>query len=211
MIDVIFLSLELIGTAAFAVSGSMVAISRKTDLFGVLFLGGITALGGGVIRDILLGSFPPHAFTNYLFLIVAEVASLLVFLLAYILKNQYFERQRLIETVNNIFDALGLGMFTVTGIKAALAASDGKNAFFVIFLGVTTGIGGGILRDLLSQHMPLVLQKHIYAVASLAGGIVYYIMFINNLNSVISAVIGVMIVFVIRILATVFRWNLPKV
>ncbi len=211
MLDIIFLTLEIVGTVSFAVSGATVAISKKADLFGVVFLGSITALGGGITRDILLGHFPPRAFVNALYVSVAAVSAIIVFVLARIFKEKYTMRERVFESVNNVFDALGLGVFTVTGINAALSSDTQSNAFFAIFLGVTTGIGGGILRDLLSASVPSVLKKHIYALASIAGGCAYYLLVTNGVYQTFSAVICVAIVFIIRILATVFKWNLPKV
>ncbi len=210
MLDIIFLTLEIVGTVSFAVSGATVAISKKTDLFGVVFLGSITALGGGITRDILLGHFPPRAFVNALYVSVAAVSSIIVFVLARIFKEKYTMRERVFESVNNIFDALGLGVFTVTGINAALSSNIESNAFFAIFLGVTTGIGGGILRDLLSASVPSVLKKHIYALASITGGCIYYFLVTNGVNKPISVIVCVVCIFVIRILATVFKWNLPK-
>lgn len=210
MLDLIFLTLEIIGTVSFAVSGATVAISKKTDLFGVVFLGSITALGGGITRDVLLGHFPPRAFVNALYVVVAAITSVIVFLLAIIFKEKYTMRERVFENVNNVFDALGLGVFTVTGINAALSSGTEHSAFFAIFLGVTTGIGGGILRDLLSASVPSVLKKHIYALASITGGIIYYFLVINGINKPLCVVVCVVTIFIIRILATVFKWNLPK-
>ena len=210
MLDIIFSTLEIIGTVSFAVSGATVAISKKTDLFGVVFLGAITALGGGITRDVLLGHFPPRAFTNALYVSVASVSAIIVFILARIFKEKYTMRERIFESVNNVFDALGLGVFTVTGINAALSSNAHGNAFFAIFLGVTTGIGGGILRDLLSASVPSVLKKHIYALASIIGGIIYYFLVINGVNKPLCVVVCVLCIFIIRILATVFKWNLPK-
>lgn len=210
MSAVIFFIIELVGTVSFAVSGAMVAISHRSDLFGVTFLGCITALGGGVTRDILLGRFPPVAFTNSVFAAVAAVASLSVFVVALVLKERYFRHTHIIETVNNIFDALGLGAFTVTGINAAIEYGDSSNAFFAVFLGMTTCIGGGVLRDLLSATAPSVFKKHIYALASVAGGTVYYVMYTGAVDKTLSAVVCIVLVFAIRVLATVFKWNLPK-
>ncbi len=202
--------LELVGTVSFAVSGATVAIAKKTDLFGVVFLGSITALGGGITRDILLGHFPPRAFTNALYVSVAAISSVAVFVLVRVFKDKYVVHEQVFEHINNVFDALGLGIFTVTGINAALSSSTQSNAFFAIFLGVTTGVGGGVLRDLLSGSVPSVLKKHIYALASIAGGCVYYILVASGVYQTIAAAVCVLIVFVIRILATVFKWNLPK-
>ena len=210
MLDLIFFILEIVGTVSFAVSGATVAISKKTDLFGVVFLGSVTAVGGGVMRDILLGHFPPRAFTNALYVSVATVSAIGVFVLARLFKEKYTMREHMFESINNVFDALGLGVFTVTGINAALSSNIESNAFFAIFLGVTTGIGGGILRDLLSASVPSVLKKHIYALASITGGIIYYFLVVNGVNKPFSVIVCVITIFIIRILATVFKWNLPK-
>lgn len=205
----IFYILEIIGTVAFAVSGAMVAVERRLDVFGVVFLGMITAVGGGIIRDLLLGRFPPAAFTNMEYVLTACAVSLAVFLVAYFADKTYFSKAKLAEDVNNIFDAIGLGAFSVSGTQIGIAAGYGDNTFLCIFLGMLTGIGGGLLRDMMSRSVPFVLRKRIYAIAAIMGAAVYYILNRNGVSSALSIFSGVGLTCAIRILATVFKWNLP--
>ena len=151
--------LELIGAAAFAVSGAMAAIKRHADIFGVLFLGVITALVGGVIRDVLLGQLPPRMFVSYWYLLAAVLASLIVFFDAYIRKEKFFANKDKLSEITNIFDAVGLGVFTISGMNTAMGVSD--NVILILTLGVITGVGGGMLRDMMINKMPKVLRKHV--------------------------------------------------
>ena len=202
--------LELIGTFAFAVSGAAAAIDTRLDIFGVFFCGVITALGGGVFRDILLGKLPPTMFCQYVYLIVALVSSLALFLFARYCRRIFVQQAEKLAALNNIFDAAGLGVFTVVGISAAITAGFGDNAFFVIFLGVATGCGGGILRDVTLNRVPLILSKRIYAVASLAGGILYYALSAAGCAAWLCVLLSISLIFVLRLLAARFRWDLPK-
>ncbi len=209
--DTMLLVLELIGTCAFAVSGAVLGITKRFDIFGVIFSGIITALGGGTIRDILLGNLPPAMFRNYIYLIFAVAACLLTFIVASILKNKFSENIVVIDKVNNIFDAIGLGVFTIVGMNVAINSGFSDNFFFVVFLGMTTGCGGGILRDVIVSEIPFVLKKRVYAVASIAGGTAYYVMYIMLQQGVVfSSVVGIMLIFALRILASVFKWDLPR-
>lgn len=209
--DTMILVLELIGTCAFAISGAVLAITKRFDIFGVLFSGVITSLGGGTIRDLLLGNTPPAMFRNYIYLIFAAATSVLTFIVAKILNSKFSQNITFIDKINNIFDAAGLGVFTVVGMNVAIKSGYADNAFFVIFLGMTTGCGGGILRDIIMGEIPFVLTKRIYAVASITGGVLYYILHISfNLGEFSSAVFGIILIFALRILASVFRWDLPK-
>ena len=209
--DNIILILEVIGTVAFAVSGAAVGINKRLDFFGVLFCTVVASTGGGVIRDVLIGNLPPVMFSNYIYLFTALIIGIMVFITAGVFKNIYLREITNVDKVNNIFDALGLGVFTVTGMNTAINMGYGDNAFFIIFLGVTTGCGGGILRDVIINEVPFVLTKRIYAVASLAGAVVYYVLAITvEAGEIISVCSGIVTIFTIRILASVFRWDLPR-
>lgn len=209
--DTMILVLELIGTCAFAISGAVLGITKRFDIFGVIFSGIITALGGGTIRDILLGNLPPAMFRNYIYLIFAVSTCVLTFIIASILKSKFSENLLIIDKVNNVFDAVGLGVFTIVGMNVAINSGYGDNAFFVIFLGMTTGCGGGILRDVIVSDVPFVLRKRVYAVASIAGGILYYVLNITlGVNEIISTISGILLIFTLRLLASVFKWDLPK-
>lgn len=211
MAEQIFFILEIIGTIAFAVSGAVLAVKKEADIFGVLFLGIITAVGGGVLRDIMLGELPPHIFTDGIYVLVASIAALTVFLFAKIYSDKYIVSEQKIDKVNNVFDALGLGVFSVYGMIVGMDAGYGENAFFIIFLGMTTGIGGGIIRDTLVKDMPFVLRKRIYAIASLAGCFICYSLNIWGFDKLASAFIGMLTVFMLRMLATRYKWNLPRI
>ena len=202
--------LELIGVFAFSVSGAMAALDKNADIFGVIVLSITTALGGGVIRDILLGQLPPKMFVSYAYLLTAALASVAVFADAYVRKEKYVRNKDKLDAVNNLFDALGLAVFTVSGMNTAITCTGADNALLVILLGMVTGIGGGMLRDVMTNTMPQVLRKRVYAVASLAGAVVYYLLFRLNVNGLIAACAGMVSIFALRVLATVFKWNLPK-
>ncbi len=207
----IILVLELIGTVAFAVSGAVAAMEKHLDIFGVLFCGIITALGGGTIRDTLLGKFPPAMFSDYIYLIFAVATSLVAFIAAKILNTRFERNVKIIDKVNNFFDAIGLGVFTVVGIDAAINAGFPQNAFFAIFLGATTGCGGGILRDIIIREIPSVFTKRIYAVASLAGGTLYYLLLVTfSVGNIIAVSASIALIFLLRLFASLFRWDLPK-
>lgn len=209
--ELIYFIVEILGTIAFATSGAMVAISKKVDVFGVLVLSAITALGGGCIRDVLIGSLPPRMFSDYRYVIVATVVALFVFVVAYIFRDLYEKGQKTVDSVNNYIDAVGLGIFTVTGVQVAIESGYKSNAILAICLGVITGIGGGVLRDVMLGEIPFVLKKRIYALASIAGGITYYSLSFTSLGRTRSIIIAVAVTFVIRLLATIFKLNLPKV
>lgn len=200
---------EIVGTVAFSISGAMLAIERSLDLFGVVFLGAVTAIGGGIIRDLLLGQVPPQAFVNYIYLLFAVLTALIVFVIAHWRSRREKSIQFMNDTVLNIFDAAGLGIFSVIGVQNTINAGFGDNAFFCVFLGLTTGVGGGMLRDVLSRSTPAVLRKHIYALASLAGAVCYYLLQIYA--PAVSIFLSTLLVIILRILASHYRWTLPRI
>ena len=201
---------EWLGTAAFAVSGAMVAIDKGMDIFGVIFLAMITALGGGTLRDVLIGHFPPRMFTNYEFLALAVACALVVFMLARVFKERYVQSEEGIERVNNVFDAIGLGVFAVSGARIGMEAGFANNAFLVTFLGMTTAVGGGMIRDVLLKEIPFVLNKRIYAVAAIAGALTYWALEAVFGNPVLAYTVGWLVAVTLRMLAMIYKWNLPK-
>lgn len=207
--EIFFAALEVAGTISFAVAGAMAALEKRVDLFGVIFLGATTALAGGIIRDILVGKIPPSAFSNYRYMAIAAATALVVFLIARMSREYYQHHVEVVNAVNNVFDAAGLGAFTITGAKVAMSMGYTENGFFVVFLAMVTGIGGGVLRDLMIGEIPFVLRKRIYAVASILGGVVYY-QLVWRIDDMAAAFIGIGTVFGLRMLATIFKWNLPK-
>ena len=208
--NIIFI-VEIIGTIAFASSGAMVAVRKRLDLFGIIVLGVITAVGGGMLRDLMIGNIPPNMFRNPVYVLAAFLTVLVLFLLfrcwPFLLGSRYIEGY---EKIMNILDAIGLGAFTVIGIDTGVEAGYGDYHFLIIFLGVITGIGGGILRDIMAGETPYVLKKHIYACASIAGACLYVVLLQVTRSE--SAMIGsALLVVAIRILASHFRWDLPGI
>lgn len=198
--------LELIGTLAFAASGALIAMKKHMDLLGVIVLGVVTAIGGGILRDVILGITPPLAFRDPLCAIVAIVTSVLLFIPWP--RHRLMHNHRLFETVLLIMDSIGLGVFTVMGIWNALVFQPDRSTFLLVFVGVLTGVGGGVMRDVLAGHMPYILVKHIYACASLIGALACALLW-KCLPSFAAMLIGMLLVLIIRLLAAYFRWNLP--
>ena len=201
---------EWIGTAAFAVSGAMTAIDRGSDLFGVLFLSVVTALGGGTLRDVLIGHLPPRMFSNYRYLLLAAGCALTVFLLARRYRERYIQSEEKIGKINNLFDAVGLGVFAVSGARIGFEAGFGNNLFLTTFLGMTTAIGGGMMRDMMTREIPFVLTKRIYAVAAIMGALLCSLMMRAGLPQTAAYAAGMIITVAVRLMATLFRWDLPK-
>ncbi|MBQ5810411.1 MAG: trimeric intracellular cation channel family protein [Clostridia bacterium] len=209
--EVLIVIMEWIGTAAFAVSGALVAIGCGLDLFGVVIVGCVTAVGGGMMRDLLIGNVPPLVFGKPEILLCALITTLAVFILSYINSKRFSGIRQKIEKINILFDALGLASFSVTGVVVACEAGYESSALLAITLGVITGVGGGILRDVLVNEKPYVLTKHIYAVASIVGSSIYYVMGICFGLKVWGTFISLGFTIFIRLLAAHFRWKLPKV
>ena len=159
--------LEIIGTVAFAASGAMIAVNRKMDVFGVAMLGLFTAVGGGVIRDLLLGNTPPLSFRQPVYALTAIGVSVLMFTRP--LRRRYNRHDRVFDAVLLLMDSVGLGIFSVVGVQVALAADS--NLYTAVFVGLVTGVGGGILRDVMAGQPPMVFVKHFYASPSLIGAL----------------------------------------
>ncbi len=207
MSSTILLIFELIGTIAFAASGAITALSKKMDVFGVTTLGVVTAVGGGVIRDLILGNTPPVTFRNPLYALVAILVSVIIFIPA--VRKVLFHKPRVYEITMLIMDSLGLGIFTVVGIQVAYTAEAEYNAFLLLFVGMITGVGGGVIRDLLAGNTPFILKKHFYASASLIGAVVCILLwrFVGSLAGMAG---GTVIIIVLRLLAAHYHWSLPK-
>ena len=204
--------LELIGTVAFASSGAMIAIEKKMDIFGVNVLGATTAVGGGIMRDIILGLTPPGAFSHPVYVLVAALTSTILFVIAYA-KPTAFESRVKTDYYDKLMfwcDTAGLGIFTVVGIQAAVRAVGGEFVFFFVFIGTLTGVGGGVLRDIMAGETPYILVKHIYACAAIAGGIVC-VVGRTAFGEAYGTILGLAATVLLRFLAAHFRWNLMRV
>jgi uncharacterized membrane protein YeiH len=211
--EIILLVLEIIGTVAFAVSGAFAAIKAKLDIFGVLFIGCITAVGGGITRDLLIGETPPKIFDNLHILAIAATSALVVFVAAYLSRKQFLVTYEHFEPIQNVFDAFGLAAFSVTGTEIAFTSGLAENPVLAILLGVLTGVGGGVFRDVLTSTTPYIFKKHVYALASIGGASVYYVMrsFVETKTPLIPSLVAMVLVVAVRLLAAKYRWSLPKV
>ncbi len=208
-IDLTFV-LEMVGTVAFALSGAMIAIQKRLDLLGILVLGITTAVGGGMIRDLIIGVHPPMMFVRPVYVIVSMISILILFLIIKVNHSSpKFLESALYENLFNLMDAIGLGVFTVVGVNSVMNNDMNHMLFLKIFLGVITGVGGGLLRDVMANETPGILRKHVYACASIAGAISYIILY-DCLHSGASMILSVILVVVIRVLAKYYEWNLPK-
>jgi len=202
--------MDLVGTVAFAAAGAMVAIKRNADLFGVLLCGLLTAQGGGAMRDLILGNHPPRMFQNPTDLWVALATAMVVFWAVRLLREKVTDHEKTFDSILNVMDALGLAVFTVNGMNVALEFGGWDNGVLTVTMGMLTGIGGGILRDVILARMPTVLRKQFYATASLIGGLLYWVFLTGGLRNVPSILISMITIFALRMLATRYRWNLPK-
>lgn len=209
-LDMFIFGMEIIGTVAFASSGAMLAIQKEMDLFGVGVLGVTTSVGGGMIRDLILGIIPPLMFQKPVYTVTAIVTSMLLFVIISVKRN--LKNDKITAAYNKImliFDTIGLGIFTVTGMNTAKNAGYDQT-FLLVFVGVITGVGGGLLRDIMAQEKPYILTKHIYACASVLGAVVCVCLNVI-LDDLASMVAGLFVVVLVRIFATHYRWNLPKI
>ena len=207
MYNSVYLILEIIGTVAFSISGAAVALRKKMDILGVIILGLCTSFGGGVLRDLILGITPPSVFQNPLYTCVSVASSLMLFIPN--IRRILHRHNKLCETVLLVMDSIGLAVFTVIGIQCAVSTCHTKNTFLLLFVGAVTGVGGGVLRDVLSGETPYIFLKHFYACASIIGAAVCVIL-IKPLGLNLSSVIGGVLIVFLRIMAALFRWKLPK-
>jgi len=206
--NLLFFIFEIMGTIAFAISGAMIAIRHKMDLFGVAMLGLVTATGGGVIRDVIIGDIPPRVFRDSRYAMLAFGTALLVFIVLRFAKRLPAGRfSSVLDRLYFLSDTLGLAAFTVLGIRSV----GGENGTLLLFVGVITGVGGGVLRDVFCGAVPSIFREHIYALASAAGAVCYILLLRTPLPEMASMLAGFGVVFIIRCLAAHYHWNLPKV
>ena len=206
--DSIFFVFEIIGVIAFSLSGALTAMKKEMDIFGACVLGMTTAIGGGIIRDLILGVTPPAAFVNPLQAVLGLAIPALTYL-PFIQKFFARNKHKVQALSLMIADSVGLGVFTVVGVNACFNTLPNPNAFTAIFLGVITGVGGGVLRDVFSMNLPKIFVKHFYACASIAGAIVAFILRLW-FDALTASIAGAIVVISLRFLASFLRWNLPK-
>lgn len=201
----------VLGIISFAASGAMVAIDKETDLFGVIFLSVITCFGGGLLRDCIFSDMLPAFFGLYLEISVCVLTAVAVFIIASVYKKKYVNEEAKVVAINNILDAVGLGIFVSQGTGMYLS----KGAFVAIVAGFLSAVGGSIIRDVMLGDIPFILRKRIYAFAAIVGAGAYFLvaellMKGSEAAELLATVVCVVLVFGIRMCATVFKWNFPK-
>ena len=205
--DTVIFLIEILGTIAFAVSGVIVGKEKNMDIFGVCTLGITTGCGGGVIRDVIIGQTPPMVFVNPVYALVALATAIALCIPA--ISKLLGKIKTAGDIFVQVFDAVGLGGFTVVAVVNAYALFP-SNIFLMVFVGCVSGCGGGVLRDIFAGDIPYIFRKHIYASASIAGALLCALM-LPHLGSVPAMLAGLILVVLIRFLAAYFRLNLPKI
>ena len=193
--------LDYLGTVAFAVTGASKAIAHKADIFGIIVLATVVGVGGGVTRDVIFGRFPT-AFSDPIYISLTVGTGIVMFFLFSYLKKKM--------NIWLIFDAIGLGVFSIIGASIAYQIV-GLEFLPMIFAGMITAIGGGILRDVFVREIPIVFVKEVYAVASIIGIVIFYGLLSFDVDVQVSSIIGIGAATGIRLLAMKYNWNLPKV
>lgn len=200
--DVFIYILDLFGTMAFAVTGAFKAIENRSDIVGIIILATITGVAGGTIRDIVLGRFPPNSIIDPSYVVITVITGVILFFLYSKLKKHW--------NVFLKFDAIGLGVFTVIGATFAYNLF-GLNFLAIALAGMLTAVGGGILRDVFVNQIPIVFVKELYASASFVGVVVFYFLLVVGADLYIASIAGIAIVTGLRLVAMKYNWNLPKV
>lgn len=198
--DIIYY-LEAIGICFFAISGALTAAEKSFDAMGVTIIASVTAFGGGIIRDLMIGAAPVALLTrpSYLYLILGGVA------LAFIFNKKLNELRKTFF----LFDALGLGLFAIVGLQKSLMY--GITPMYAVIMGMVTATFGGLLRDILCHEIPFIFRKELYALVALLGATIFYFSSIYMDNLLFSYIISISFVVVVRILAVRYKWNLMRI
>ncbi len=194
-------ALDLFGTMAFAVTGAFKAVEHKSDIVGLVILATITGVAGGVLRDLVFGQIPPLAVTNPYYLIITTATGIAIFFLYRALKKHW--------NLFLKFDAIGLGVFTVIGATIAYHLL-GLNFLAMAFAGLLTAVGGGILRDVFVNEVPIVFVKELYASASFVGVVIFFGLLAGGIDLNVAAIPSIVVVTGLRLLAMRYNWNLPR-
>jgi uncharacterized membrane protein YeiH len=184
----------------FAVTGAIKAIEHKLDVVGIVVLAGTAGLAGGVIRDVVLGRTPPAALVDPSYILITTITGISILVLYRYAKNL----MKLFLT----FDAFGLGIFSLLGANIAFSMF-GLNLVIMMFAGVITAVGGGIIRDMLVSEIPLVLRKELYVSVSFVGVLLFFILLYLGLSIIFSTILGITVITSLRIAAIKYNWNLP--
>ena len=197
---------EYLGVVSFAASGAMKGVKKHMDPFGIIILGLVEATGGGILRDLLLGITPPSMLRDPTYALIAICTAVLMSIGP--LRRLLTHDEKVFDKGMLLADTLGIGLFTVIGVRTTVAAYPAAGIFPMLFIGTIAATGGGVLRDVLANELPTLFTKHIYALACLAGAAVCT--FLWSVSPVWAMIAGAVTVIVIRLLAAHFRWNLPQ-
>lgn len=196
----LFNVLDLLGTIAFAISGALAAMDRRLDLFGIFIIAFVTAIGGGTVRDILIGNTPVTWMENIIYIYLIGVV--VIFAIIFRNKLNYLKKSLF------LFDTIGLGIFTITGVE--IGVKSGLNPIISITLGAMTGTFGGVIRDILCNEIPVIFRKEIYATACLIGGLAFVILYETGVEKDIIYLVTSLTVISIRLLVVKYRISLPS-
>ena len=211
--DTFLFIIEIVSITSFGVSSSVTAIKKGLDVFGVVIVALTTAIGGGILRDLVLGIHPPKSFVNPSYAIVVALTSLATFTVEYFNAKKSSDKlkgNRFTDSLLFWLDTIGVAIFTMIGISTAYDKSPDYNAFLLAFVGVVTGVGGGVMRDIMVGNRPYIFIKHFYATACVIGSIVCIILW-GIAGRIIAMLSGMAVIMILRFLAAKYRWNMPKV
>ncbi len=196
-----FYTLEMLGTVAFAFSGALAGFNKQMDIFGIFVVAFATAMGGGMLRDVLIGNTPVIWMQDLTYLLVVAIGTVIALIFR---KRLLYLRLSLF-----LFDTIGLGIFTIIGIEKGIEA--GLHPIVCITLGTMTGCFGGVVRDILCNDIPVIFRKEIYATICILGGLVFFLLKqINLTNNLIYVLTSLLIIF-FRLVAVKYKWSLPKI
>lgn len=211
MVDTVVFVLECLGAIAFTLSGIIISIERRVDPIGTFVISFTTAFGGGIIRDLLIGVVPPSVFCNPLTrleALIAIIVGMIFYIFAFFKKTAPFIIGMKNDITLNIIDAVGLSVFCISGVKTAITACGGENILLLIVAGSITGFGGSVMRDIFTDRIPTVFCKHVYILPSIIGSTAY-VLLCTRVPQLVAMTVGIVIIITIRVLAIVYKWNLP--
>jgi uncharacterized membrane protein YeiH len=192
--------IDILGTIAFAISGVLTAMHKRMDAFGILIIALITSIGGGTLRDLLIGKTPVTWMQDQVFPYV--ILGTVIFAVIFRNKLRYFRRSLF------LFDTIGIGLYTVTGVQISL--TFGLDPIICVILGTVSACFGGVLRDILCNDIPIIFHKEIYATACILGATVYLFLTQFEISQTLSMILAGLVIMIIRILAVIFKWQLPS-
>ncbi|MBO6531590.1 MULTISPECIES: trimeric intracellular cation channel family protein [Flavobacteriaceae] len=197
----LYLTIDILGTIAFAISGVLVAMEKRLDLFGVLIIAFVTAIGGGTLRDLLIGNTPVGWMHDLTYVITIFIS--VVFAIIFVNKLKYLRKSLF------LFDTIGIGLYTMVGVEKGLEAQ--LLPIMCVFLGTMTACFGGVIRDILCNEIPVIFRKEIYATACILGALSYFLIVQLPVKEEFAYIAGILIVIILRLLAVKFKISLPSI